>query len=1109
MAELSTQDVFGGGAGPQASSSGEMSAADVFGTTPAQKSPVQDLKRGARNVAQAADLVLGLPGQALAAGADIGGRINALAHGGSRSDAEWAGKATSQMVPEILTNPVTKLMKLAGFTDDYESSDVEQVMGRATSLLAQGGEWVEKVTKGAITKDDTVQLTNLALLGLGTRGASAVADPKLKAMGEVKRPVNPDEVQAANPQPQPQQPPPRPPIQDVQGRINSMLNIQDPKTLAKEQMARRQEVRAAFKEDPAYANYLKNYANEEIKLRAQATRKLQDTERDARVNAPIEPKTRLPEGQSLDGPAAPPPARPIATDAPSTLDSALTKLRGGKGFDLTAEERVAVRGATSQWGTPQLLDSEGKLLPPASQRGSVDYKLLAGLAAIGLGAMAGKYLDEDNPVEGALIGTFAGAAATRISPTGVKNVLSRTTPRDLLFTAGGAAAGAYLNDSNRGVGAALGGALAGALRALPKDQRIRIEGEANARDYVEKSYNLKVSQFQHALIDAVPDQARAEEVVKWAESRGQSQTQLSPTELKTAKALTKFLQEVDTRASLAKAIDAGRQVYQNRLQANPSANGASRLGMYVNAMSKAMADGEMIRALESTPIGAPGQTLVMTMKKAPRGYVQIQNPLMGGRMVHPDLEGPMKFMLEAPTPGAAMKAIETVNSGMKRVAVMGSLFHAKSLLDAAVGAVKMNKAWAAGGAAAGAAYASSQGQDPVIGAMIGAGAGMFGAVGKTGVKAVAGYHPILEQLRQIGGSPMIDRALKGGLEFSVEHAPSVVDDMGGGSFYQGMEKAADFLNKTVPHAGKPIEGLIKVNQVFDKLMWARLHTTLKLTTFDEKFNQLKEANARANAKDPNKVALLSEAELAHAAAAFTNDTFGGLNWRRIAEGTQSRWGRDLALNALSPTGRRVMQLVMFAPDWTLSTTRAFTGAFGEGGGLKGLMDPRTQADLHRQYLLRGAFYYAMAGDGLNYALSGHHLWDKKDWTRIDLGDGRTMQFSKHMMEPFHWIINPGQQALNKLSQPIKEGASQALGVEYLSTKGRMPPMKNRLEHLKNSVSPITEQQSEKGGSPAAAISSFVGAPIYGKTKEQKAQDARSRERERELARRKKERESRE
>ena len=233
--------------------------------------------------------------------------------------------------------------------------------------------------------------------------------------------------------------------------------------------------------------------------------------------------------------------------------------------------------------------------------------------------------------------------------------------------------------------------------------------------------------------------------------------------------------------------------------------------------------------------------------------------------------------------------------------------------------------------------------------------------------------------------------------------------------------------------------------------------------------------------------LRSEAELSHMAASFTNDIFGGLNWRRVAEDTRTRWGREAALATLSPTGRRVLQILLFAPDWTLSTARAATQAFGQGTGIKGLFKPETIADLHRQYIVRSAIYYAAVGDAINYSLSGHHLWENKDPTTIDMGDGRVMQWSKHTMEAVHWLTKPGQQGLNKLGYVPRETANQLLGSEYLSTSGHAPRMENRALHAARGFSPIAVQQSFEAGE-GSGIAGFLGAPIYGKTYQQRAQD---------------------
>jgi hypothetical protein len=301
-----------------------------------------------------------------------------------------------------------------------------------------------------------------------------------------------------------------------------------------------------------------------------------------------------------------------------------------------------------------------------------------------------------------------------------------------------------------------------------------------------------------------------------------------------------------------------------------------------------------------------------------------------------------------------------------------------------------------------------------------------------------------------------------------------------------MKAVQGTLDRVLPGAGKPIAGLIRFNHAFDNVMWARMHTGMKLLIFSEK----RDALLRNSAKGDPRYALTRE-EANRTAASYTNDLFGGLNWRRIADDAMSKFGRDLGHATLNPEARRGLQLLMFAPDWTISTTRALVQGFvHKGSGPRGLVGARTLADLHRQYLLRSAMYYVIIGDAINHALSGHHFWQNKDWTVIDLdpnGD-RHLQLSKHFMEPFHWLKNPGQQAINKLGFIPKESLEQGLGVEYLSAKGRMPPMKNRLKHLAQNFVPISARQ---GG-----ISGALGVPIYGKTKAEREEEKRAAERQR-------------
>lgn len=445
-----------------------------------------------------------------------------------------------------------------------------------------------------------------------------------------------------------------------------------------------------------------------------------------------------------------------------------------------------------------------------------------------------------------------------------------------------------------------------------------------------------------------------------------------------------------------------------------------------------------------------------------------------------------------------MRAIEGVNTAVKRSAVSLSLFHAKALTDAYIGA-----------------------HGPIM--------GPIKAVPQIAHALVPKVFPegkYLKMLREGGAGDLVDKAILGGLKFTKKGLSSVDEDING-SFYGMLRSLQDVADKTIPGAGHGVKAYAALNHFVDGVMWERLHAGMKLETFAVKYEALLENNTKAHLRDPAKNPLRSEREVAEAAASFTNDIFGGLNWRRVAESAKTRWGRDLALSALSPTGRRGLQLALFAPDWTLSTTRAAIKAFGpkgslvaggatlgamlapddhktagqllggaagflasragrvkgsvgEGSGLRGLVEAKTVADLHRQYILRSALYYVAAGDAINYAMSGHHLWDNKDPTTIDMGDGRTMQWSKHTMEPVHWLTKPGQQALNKLGAVPKELATQALGTEYLTTSGRSPPMHSRLGHLAKNLEPIAVQQGKEGDF-GSGIAGFLGAPIYGKT----------------------------
>ena len=61
------------------------------------------------------------------------------------------------------------------------------------------------------------------------------------------------------------------------------------------------------------------------------------------------------------------------------------------------------------------------------------------------------------------------------------------------------------------------------------------------------------------------------------------------------------------------------------------------------------------------------------------------------------------------------------------------------------------------------------------------------------------------------------------------------------------------------------------------------------------------------------------------------------------------------------------------------------------------------------------------------------IFENKDPTRIDLGNGEVMTFSKQYMEPFHWITDPQKTLLKKTGSLPKTAAEILSNKEYLTT----------------------------------------------------------------------------
>lgn len=1056
---------------------GQEEAADsnlVASMNPRQPHPAVDLMaRAAGNTASFADMIIGLPGMAVGSAIDLGYRIKGAVTGQDKRAAIEEGKRAAEPFagPKVFSGAVDKMMRLAGYGEngEYSTSDVDMVMGKVSGAIAMGGEWVEKQTHGLLLKEDVESLTNEAMALGGVHGmkAGGKAIAKSVAKDSSVKPSPLPEVAKVREDPTSDKPivkaPNLPPEARAKADIEQTMGIKDPVAREKVNAQNREDARAAFKDDPQYADYLKNYADEEVRQRS------------------------------------------VAAKQADVIENSFTKINP-EAADAVGKQQVTWNQALPIYKTPGFERTPEQLIRLRQferQGGGVDPKLMVYGAAIGLSVAGGFALDPAHPIEGAMMGLAVAAGARK----GIKGALKGA----------GVAAGIYLNPDNPIAGAALGAAGVATAMYVPKvaiemgkavwaaksiqaafkaDPRYRMTDIGNAHEVAIERAARSIWQQQSGVLDLVPAAERRVAMTKWLQ--GDKSVPLTNAEYTAALKAKEFFAEmgkagqesgvlgnlIDDYVTNLWDLDGVNKATFNSLTNNMSPNSrfniqrtitsieegkkmglkpvtedvATIMGIYGNSLAKTMANRQLIESLKAATIDGSDASLMMPTATAPKAYVNgaAIHPQLVGNSIHPDIVPSLRFLFTQKNPSGIMAGIEMANTAYKRMAVSFSLFHAKALTDAYIGA----------------------GGNPL----------------KLG-KMSMGTSDYLKMVRKGGAGDLVDDALLGGLKFSYEKGKLADEDVRG-NFYGGLEKMHEMANNIVPGSGIAIKGIEKLNLASDTLMWNRLHAGMKLEIFGKSMESLRENNAKAHAKNPNEVPLKSREELAKIASSYTNDIFGGLNWRRIAEESHTKWGRDLKMEVMSPKGRKVMQLALFAPDWTISTTRAAIKAFtGQGSGIKGIFKPQEIADLHRQYLVRSALYYFTVGNALNYAMSGHFIWDNKDPTMLELGDGRTMQFSKHMMEPVHWVTKPLQQSANKLGIIPKEFINQVTSKEYISTSGHAPPMgdklgktsgitaTDRLKHAAKQVLPISSQ-GDMGAE--ARMAGMLGFPIYGQTNAEKA-----------------------
>jgi muramidase (phage lysozyme) len=488
---------------------------------------------------------------------------------------------------------------------------------------------------------------------------------------------------------------------------------------------------------------------------------------------------------------------------------------------------------------------------------------------------------------------------------------------------------------------------------------------------------------------------------------------------------------------------------------------AKIMEIYKTAMGRALVEKRLANYLLKTKIdGSPisGQVgeLPIVTNNIEQGfrnnYVKFTgqgSDILQDVMVHPDFKDILGHVFRQDNPNAMLEAFKSVSMLSKFLNTAGSLFHATSLAVAQATAAP----------------------------------GLFLKEVMTGG---SGIRAALKDLEHRGVGAQGQLLIKGGLKVATEDVQrTIIGDAAGtadkliGDYLVGGRNV-----KVLRQMSDPLENHF-LNHM-NRFTWDYMHAGGKLNLAQHFFTQIK-------SKHPE----IPDDQIAAEVASFVNNTLGGLNWLQVANQVENKFLKGFAIKAMKLQNRDWAQIVLFAPDWTVSTLRSFTKALPKElmkpqnwelrAGVKGLIDPTNSSDLARRYVLTTGLLWLTILNGFNMAFTGRPIWTNKDPTRVDLGDGTAMQMAKHSMEAAHWLLDPEKTLGNKLGFIPKGVITMTTGKAYPSPKAPMVKDNTTLGRLVHSAkAALPFQISAAAAAPPGeggkrALASFLGVPIYGQT----------------------------
>ncbi len=770
-----------------------------------------------------------------------------------------------------------------------------------------------------------------------------------------------------------------------------------------------------------------------------------------------------------------------------------------------------VAGVTRKAGKGSLADV---VRPAEGARGSITPDQAIKLGALASGAAVGGYIAGDERIAGAIIGGIGGLAATRLPALG-RSIGKVLSPQQALGSAvrisAALGAGYYLGGKvdHPVEGAALAASLLLGRKFLKSNVARESDAAINTRNGNLKAWDRVRATTVANINKLVPDQARREAIAEAIQVGARNH--LPANERAVYDTVKQMNDEIGKDAIDAKILRSLRENYITsivefapgikktdqqaiidrvfgRLDSDSGAGPGTRFAkarkydtfselnkaiegtglqiktkdvgeifnLYTKSMRKAIEDRILIdfhkaaKAVDGLPYIAKRDSY----GRFPPGFRKIDHPQLDNVAVHPEAYDGLKVVLENYHPDIVTAGAYSLSQAIKRSQVFGSLFHAKSL---------------------GEVYTLAMGSE------------MLPRPGDlTRPKRLIDV--ALDKFRKGGLGDEIDGLIKEGLQLEVpdDVSTTIIGDLGRLADSKFNTKMASAVTDKIDY----------VNKKTDKLTWDYMHTGGKSAIALKAVETLTVNNAELHAKNPARYPLKSKQEIYREAARFANDATGGLDWFRIATEAKTELGRSVAMHFASPQGRRMAQILAFAPDWGVSTLRAGFNSFGKSEtGFRGLLKPTNAVDLYRQYALRSAALWVTVLNGLQYAMTGTPIWENKDPTRIEFKDGTSLQPAKHSAEAVHAVLDPVKFAMNKLGflpSLAADIAAARHGAGFMAQSGDSVTWHTVKKALPFTASPMVQSHLTPGQRVGRSVSGAMGVPIFGFNQQQKMMARRER-----------------